>query len=120
MYKEKLPQSCPPSNSTEPTNLVVYRLLKSNPVRQEDFDSHAKLGIALHVGADDCRWSSCSVFDDIAKVTEMLRLPKFKRCHIGRLTLSEASGRVLQGKKGHYDWWIYKAFDPVAASTIVT
>lgn len=119
MYEETLPQGCPPSNATEPINLVVFRLLRTDTIGHEDFHSHTKLGLALPAGVDDCRWASCSVFDDLSKAAGLKRLPKFKNSRIARLTLTRDAGCVLKGGNGHYDWWMYRTFDPVAASTIV-
>lgn len=121
MYLEPLPPSCPPTRAIEPTKIVVYRLIKANPIKSDDFHSHKQLGLVPPAGVDACRWSSCSVFDDLKKLQAMLLLPKYKGKfkHIASLTLSNKSGRVLKGHGGHYDWWIYHAFDPVKASTIV-
>lgn len=98
----------------------MYRLLKSNPVKQADFHSHSKLGLVAPVGVDACRWSSCSVFKNLDAAKKMQLLPKFKlHKHIARLTLGKASGRIVEGGSGHCDWWIYRSFDPVNAATIV-
>jgi prenyltransferase beta subunit len=104
----------------EPSSLVVFRLLKTSPVKQADFHSHKKLGLVAPASVDECRWASCSVYDDLDRVQNMQRLPRFKKHkYVARLTLGRNAGRVTKGANGHYDWWIYNSFDPVIASVIV-
>lgn len=118
-FREPLPSSCPPSSALVPSGLLVYRLVKSSPPTAADFASHAELGIAP-LGVDECRARSCSVFSSPEPLDRMRLLPKF-RSHsvVVRLDLDELSGVVNRGHKGHYDWWVFRSFDPCQHSTVV-
>jgi hypothetical protein len=119
MFLEDLPKSCPPATATEPNNLTVYRLVKTKEPSIDDFHSYAKIGLDTPATADECRWASCSVFDSIESITSMKKLPKFKKHSLVSLTLTSSAGKVLKGRNGHYDWWIYKDFNPLVGCALI-
>jgi hypothetical protein len=99
--------------------LNVYRLVRSSPPTARDFASHKALGIATP-GIDECRTRACSVFASLEAVDRLRLLPKFKdhRCVV-KLHLNNHSGLVNSGKNGHYDWWLFRNFDPCQNSTVI-
>ena len=123
IFKEDLSAGCPPHDSIEPKGFSVLRFIKSLPVQEKDFHSHAKLGKPLpksgHVS--QCRWASCSVFkkkNNKNQIFAMKRLPRFKKfmC-IAEIKLDSESGMLKETdpKSGHIDFWMYSEFDPVKA-----
>lgn len=120
-FREKLPSGCPPHDANNPNGLTVYRLVASNPAKSSDFDSHKAIGLPFPGGTPECQSVSCSVFDSLKRLDEMMILPKPRaRYHFAvSLVLNSKSGVVKGGKKGHYDWWICSGFMPEQHSYIV-
>ena len=117
MFREHLPEACPPLDAQEPSNLVVYRLIPDLPAVALHFASHASLGKKMPGGIDPCRWASCSVFASMESVNDLRKLPKFKLYKWAiKLVLGSEAGRVKSGEAGHYDWWIYSGYDPIAVA----
>lgn len=123
MYKENLPisitEQCPPVEAYEPSSLEVYRLVSQFPPTINDFSSHYSLGKSpTRSPIDLCKWASCSVFKSGGNGINLKKLPKIKNKNVVvKLVLEVDSGKVLEGKNNHFDFWIYKAFDAVNGSS---
>lgn len=110
MYREPLPDQCPPSSAVAPNGLAVYRAVRSNPPLLDDFDSQVKLktiDLTNRPAEFVCRASACSVFTDITGAKQLKKLPKLRdRIYVACLQLSADAGVIV--KKGHHvDWWIF-------------
>lgn len=122
-YRETLPamghgKTCPPTTAVHPKEEWVYRLVPSKDLTQECFDSHAKNGRPRPECVDACRWASCSVFS--SDKTELNKLPKPKKMNfVAKFKINETAGRVIAGKSGHLDLWMYATFDPLQSCQIV-
>lgn len=122
MYCEELPPSCPPAKAIEDAIGPVFRRTDQDPPSKDDFVSHAALGKKAAFPVDPCRWASCSLFRDksqIANISSKLPKPRTFANFIAELTIPAGSGRWIEGKKGHIDFWMYGAFDPLTAVTTV-
>ncbi|WP_186115466.1 hypothetical protein [Burkholderia gladioli] len=113
MYRENLPQQCPPGYAVVPNNFDVYRAIQAQQPTLQDFDSQARLGTVNLEGRDDvftCRAFSCSVFSNISGARKLTKLPKFRGYKfIAHLRLDPTSGVVHNSSGYHYDWWISAA-----------
>lgn len=76
--------------------------------------------LALPPGVNECRWASCSVYDNLAELDNLMKLPKNRDQYkfATELTLHANTGVVKPGRKGHYDWWIKSGFTPEQHSKI--
>jgi len=112
-WSEILPDQCPPDNSFEPDGLVFYRLCASPPPTEEDFKSQrANCPTCNFNNVSECITHSLSVWDDIDKCLNLLKLPRHKGKAAMKLELSSNDGLVLQTfKPNHYSWWRTKSFD---------
>lgn len=124
MYCEVLPPSCPPADASEHDLQTVFRRIDSSTATPQDFMSHAALGKkALHP-VDPCKWASCSLFRSKTQVVNIsARLPKPRSFanFVAELNIPAGSGKWMEGKRGHIDFWAYAAFNPLTAvSTTVS
>lgn len=112
-FRETLPADCPPLNAVSKDPLEVIRLVAGPTVTQDDFKSHAALGMQIRAGITPCRFASCSVFMD----GRLTKLPRLKdKEYLAYLQIDSKSGKWSYGNSGHIDLWMYQGFDPVAAT----
>jgi hypothetical protein len=106
-------QGCPPLEVTiEPSGLLVYRIVESDPPASHDFLTHFELGKPLPRKADQCRWRAISVYldlDDARKTANFLKGKKsISVLHIAQGILEPEHGVVLHtpsNENSHYSWW---------------
>lgn len=115
MFKEDLPEMCPPSDSSDEELLSVWRFVDPaitsvDEVSMQCFLSHAELGIGTG-NADDCSARSCSLWNN-ASIKTASKYPKLKRKNMVRLDIPLGSGKSLSNGKGHVHFWMYRACDP--------
>ncbi|WP_145962685.1 hypothetical protein [Rhizobium phaseoli] len=118
MYLEKLPDSCPPNTSTDDAISGVFRMVDDKVANNHDFQSHAAKGKKPLFPVDPCKWASCSLFRDknqIVNISAKLPKPRSHANYVAELDIPVASGRWVDGKKGHVDFWMYGTFNPIAA-----
>jgi hypothetical protein len=108
------PDGCPPAEAAAPKS-TYYRIVKSDPLDQEDFLSYVELGKSLK-GADRCRLCGISLYDtweaaDIARAN----FPAIGDL-IARGKLTEANGLFKQTGTNlhHYTWWPFEGVDRVS------
>lgn len=123
VYREELPKGCPPKDARGiPSGTALFRLVKSNPPTNGDFESWRALNLKKPCpnGLCECRARAVSVHDD-AEASEKLRmLPKFREHLIAKLALEEGAGMIKQtGGKAHYEWWPFAEFDILAVCKVV-
>ncbi|WP_407193222.1 hypothetical protein [Bradyrhizobium sp. STM 3566] len=120
VFKERLPVNCPPSGSHQNGHQGVYRLCSTNPPTATDFLSAAAKNEPAPPVVDLCRWSSCSLFTDLATVKKkrstFKKLQKYGFAAV--MTIPPKSGHSEQAN-AHIDFWMFDTFDPVNAVTKV-
>ena len=105
-FMMQLPDNCPPDVASQ-RELIVYRIVKTNPPTLDDFKTHAQLGLAPHV--DYCRRCSLSLFDSYSNAMHRLNLSPKLGAHVAQATLTPAHGLISPvNKAGHMEWWAYK------------
>lgn len=123
-YREELPEGCPPDDATDIVGeTVVYRMLDSNPATDKDFDSWRTLNPDSECpdGVCECRARGVSVRNEEAASRRLQKLPKFKNCFIGKLTLDVGAGKIKKtGGRAHYDWWPFANYDILAVCEVVS
>ena len=118
MFREDLPDQCPPAGAIAPDDMEVFRVIRSDQPSVGDFDSQARLGTVSLEGREAefvCRAFACSVFSQIAGARKLTKLPKFKsHKFIARLRLTPDAGSVHNSSGYHWDWWISSSWDTLS------
>ena len=119
MYREELPDDCPPQGAVEIAGeTICYRLVQNTPPTEEDFRSQRALQPNQDFRLSECRVRGLSVFmtpadaDQAAKRSRNLQGTK-----VAKLTLEQGAGYIKKTgrkKSSHHTWWPYKAFDILA------
>lgn len=116
-YREPLPESCPPAEAEEIAKArEVYRLVRTNPPTLDDFRSQrAEKPDAVFSNVDECRARGLSVYANRADCEKTLKLSRFRRHQICKVTLNEGAGRIQQTfQPSHHTWWPLAGFDILA------
>ncbi|UWQ55107.1 hypothetical protein [Leisingera caerulea] len=113
-FLEELPVGCPPDDAEDGLLEEVWRFHQGVTPKPEHFFSHAKLGKNNHRNVCQCVFSSCSLFKT-KRARQMAKLPFFKKKMASELKIPAKSGKFLQGRDGHVDFWMYTSFDPLAS-----
>ena len=111
IWKEELPDNCPPEDAKAPNEKELYRLVSSNPPTDNDFDSHRALYPNKIFNVSDCQAHSISIINNLSDIEKMKKLPLHKNKIIVRLQLELKDGLIKQtGKITHFSWWVSKNF----------
>jgi hypothetical protein len=114
-WVEELPEKCPPDNAFDPEGMTFYRLARTKPVSENDFLSHRKLhSNTVFKGVSECLAYSISIWDNLDKCVNILKLPRHKNKPkiVMQLDLQSRDGLVLQTfKVNHFSWWRTTSFD---------
>lgn len=123
VYRDKLPYGCPPHDAVViKDSVVVYRLVKTDPATEKDFQSWRALNPHInrpsHV--DECTACGVSVHNKYDAVRKMAKLPKFRNRFPAKMTLTKGAGTIKQqGKdRAHYTWWPMAAYDILATCKV--
>jgi hypothetical protein len=117
-WSEPLPDRCPPDNAFDPDGLIFYRLCLTSPPTVNDFKSQRANCPTCNFDINECIARSLSVWDDIDKCLNLLKLPRHKGKSAMKLELKSNDGLVLQTfKSNHYSWWRTQTFDISTVST---
>lgn len=113
-FREDLPQDCPESvGGTEIVETrVLYRLVRSIPPKERDFDSESKKFPDRRYKGKECEASGLSVWDTLDAVKIQQR--RFRGAmRILRMELGLGSGYIAKTFKNpaHWTWWPYADFD---------
>ncbi len=121
-WTEELIDKCPPDSAFDPDGMTFYRLAKTNPVTESDFHSQRKLNPNTNFpDVCECIARSLSIWDDIDKCLNILKLPRHKNKAplVMKLNLVSGDGLVLQTfKENHYSWWRTTNYDVVSTPII--
>ena len=115
-FREDLPQGCPESiGGTEIVQArIVYRLVRSVPPTEEDFDSQRERFPDREFNVDECQAVGLSVWDTLEAAGKMQR--RFRgSMRIYKMELGSGSGYIAKTSKhpNHWTWWPYADFDAV-------
>lgn len=114
MYREPLPEGCPPAAADEVVApREVFRLVSADPPTEADFQSQRAQNPAGNFSFSECQARGLSVFADPHDAMDRaLKLPKFRGYLTCRVVLKPGAGRVQQTfKPSHHTWWPFAAFD---------
>lgn len=119
-WSENLPEQCPPDNAFDPAGLVFYRLCETAPPTEQAFKSQRVIcPTCVYKNVTECIAHSLSVWDNVEKCLNLLKLPRHKGKAAIKLELTINDGLVLQTfKPNHYSWWKTQSFDIASATTI--
>ena len=117
---EELPEMCPPDNAFNPEGYTFYRLTNGENPTEEDFLSQRALcPTCKYNNVTECISRSLSVWDNVEKCLNLLKLPRHKNKRVLALALKSTDGLVLQTfKANHHSWWRSKSFDIASVSTL--
>lgn len=123
IYRESLPEACPPSEAIEIVDeQVVFRLVATNPPTADDFLSQrARRPSAIFPpGSSECLSRGLSVHTERKDSEKLWLLPLFKkRTLLCQVRLRTGAGRIQQTfQPSHHTWWPLAAFDILAECEI--
>jgi hypothetical protein len=124
IYRELLPDGCPPIESTEVVDeCVVFRLVDSKPPTGDDFRSQRaeRPNAIFPPGISECIARGISVHTERNDSEKLRRLPRFRRALLCRVRLTAGAGRIQQTfQPSHHTWWPLAALDILAECEIET
>lgn len=114
MWKESLPENCPPLKAKE-DRIEVYRILKEATPNENDFIPYAKLYPENPRYNTFCKAYAISFYDTFenAKIALEAAVQRGKSIgnFIGQYEITEADGKnEYTLKNGHYSTWFYSAW----------
>jgi hypothetical protein len=113
MYRESLPEKCPPESAKTPDDVVLLRLLCSPVPVEEDFQSHQERKPNV-VYQDPCRARGVSLMPSIDVCRDVIKLKRMNKFKFAvRVKLAPESGMIEHDKADHCTWWISKQCAPL-------
>ena len=106
-FCEPLPKQCPPPDAQEGDLETLYRLVENDPVQEEDFWSHEKLGKSRPKDVDECRWASCSLLSE-KKARSIQKNKRHKHKKMLAVNVRQTHGRWTRTDE-HVDFWRYQS-----------
>jgi len=121
-WSEQLPDKCPPDNAIVPDGSIFYRLCKSDPPTEIDFNSKRALHpTQLFKNVSECQARSLSVWNDLGECLNIVKLPchRKKQPIVMQLALKSGDGLILQTfNPNHFSWWRTQSFDIALVAVI--
>ena len=116
IYREPLPEDCPPEDAEEISNpRLVFRLVRSEPPLERDFQSQRALNPARpYRNVTECQARGLSVFSDRRDAEQRLKRRNLRGMLICQVALTSGAGYIQQtGEHSptHYTWWPLANFD---------
>ena len=104
LYREPLPDDCPPHDAAEITApRIVYRLVRHNPPVDDDFRSQRAVNPQRYFRIPECQVRGISVFDDYLVAVSWTNSRNLRGTLVCRVTLDRGAGRILKtGSQAHY------------------
>lgn len=119
MWKEELPNSCPPKKAIE-QEIEVYRVLSTDTPTEDDFKNYCKLYPNNPRYREMCKAYSLSFYNSIENAMSALsRSSNLKGTHIAKYLIDTTHGVCeFKSTSGHYSVWLYdswgfKDFNPI-------
>ena len=122
IYREGLPDGCPPPDAEEIVGeKICYRLVRNDPPTDDDFRSQRTLEPNRDFGVSECRARGLSVFMQPADAARAASLSRnLQGAKVARMTLEQGAGYIKKtGSRSHHTWWPYKAFDVLANCEVI-
>jgi hypothetical protein len=112
-FREPLPDGCPPQNADAiSSQLVVFRLVRSNPPTEDDFRSQRAERPKASFSAAECMARGLSVHGRRDISERMQKLPTFQNHHVCIVLLNVGAGYIQQtGQPSHHTWWPFATFN---------
>ena len=113
LYKEDLPDQCPPAESQEiRANMQVFRLIETTQPKDNDFVSQRASNPDAVFGVDECIARGVSVFARQADVDNLRKMrKKFRNAKVCCVTLCNGAGKIMQTLgPNHRTWWPLAAY----------
>lgn len=124
LYREALPQDCPPGNADEIRSpRVVYRLVRSNPPTDDDFRSQrSENPTRIFKNVTECQARGLSVRTELDSATDLMKLRTMRGKVLCPVQLVPGAGRIMQtGEDLHHStWWPLASYDILANCSMVT
>ena len=114
IYREPLPENCPPEEAAEISNRrIVFRLVRNNPPMDADFRSQRAENPEADFNIGECIARGLSVFSERSVLERQLRKPRHRGKAICQVTLERGAGFIKQTgqNRHHYTWWPLSDFD---------
>ena len=109
------PEDCPPAEA-EPASGTVYRLVKHDPARAEDFKSFFEENPKGAKKKKTVKIYGLSVHRDLSDSERLKkRSKKFKNRHIAKGSLNPTLGMIQHTpsiEESHHSWWIPFGTEP--------
>ena len=114
MWKEKLPNNCPPNDTFE-MNRTVYRFLKGIQPQDEDFLPYVWLYPDNPRYRNICKAYALSSFDTKENALKSRNNSKRKKNignYICEVSITEEVGKnVFNNNTGHFSTWLYNSWN---------
>jgi hypothetical protein len=118
-WHDELPEQCPPQEAVLPSNMIIYRAVRTLPPTEDDFESQRVMYPKQLFNVDECRARSLSVSTEPTPCEHLIRIPNRPERFVAKIRLTEESGLILKtGKRTHFSWWRARDFDPIAATEL--
>jgi hypothetical protein len=120
-YLEPLPSGCPPPEATEvAAEMVVYRLVRTDPATMSDFRSRRESSPNSTFRISECHARGVSVWSASDACRQAKKLPGFRRSLLCRVRLACGAGRVQQTfQPYHWTWWPYRGYDVLPRCEVI-
>ena len=122
IYREPLPEDCPPPDAEEIAGpRVVYRLVENDPPVDDDFSSwRVKNPGEQPRNASECHARGLSVYSRSRDVRKMIELSGATEARVCQVALDQGAGRIQKtGGRSHYTWWPRADFDILARCQVM-
>ena len=122
LYREPLPEDCPPPQAVEIDGpRIVYRLVENDPPADADFSSWRALNPASPTRtASECQSRGVSVYSRPRDVRKMIERSGAAEAWVCEVALDRGAGRIQKtGGRSHYTWWPLADFDILARCQVV-
>jgi len=101
------------------SQLIQYINEKTRSANKGSKSQRAICPTCVYKNVTECIAHSLSVWDNVEKCLNLLKLPRHKGKSAMKLELTNNDGLVLQTfKQNHYSWWKTQSFDMASATTI--
>ena len=122
-YREPLPENCPPDEAEEiAAPRLVYRLVRSNPPTDDDFQSQqAEKPDRVFQDVTECQARGLSVFANRNVAEQLATRGSLQGTAVCQVTLTPGAGCIQPtGRRSHRTWWPLANYDILANSQVVT
>ena len=124
LYREPLPDDCPPAAAEEiDAPRVVYRPVRNNPARGEDFRSQRAERPGRTFGnVTECQARGLSVRTNAESAMALMKLRAMRGRMLCEVRLARGAGSIMQTGEdaAHSTWWPLADYDILANCSVVT